>query len=144
MPIAIWGKNKVKIAQNQPLNIPYGIDSPLDYLYQNNGKTIFLGTDYETCTVLHYAESTIGRKTETCSAATSLDESGKTIWTEYQNIDMDSYDDFNELGTEFEAKHPSAIKKVKLNNGVIKVINVKSLIDFARKWFTKKDNNHSI
>ena len=144
LPIAIWGKNKVKIAQNQPLNIPYGIDSPLDYLYQNNGKTIFLGTDYETCTVLHYAESTIGRKTETCSAATSLDESGKTIWTEYQNIDMDSYDAFNELGTEFEAKHPSAVKKVKLNNGVIKAINVKSLIDFARKWFIKKDNNHSI
>lgn len=118
LPIAIWGKNKVKIAQNQPF--------------------------YETCTVLHYAESTIGRKTETCSAATSLDESGKTIWTEYQNIDMDSYDDFNELGTEFEAKHPSAIKKVKLNNGVIKAINVKPLIDFARKWFIKKDNNHSI
>ncbi len=59
LPIAIWGKNATEIAHKQPLNMPYGIDSPLDYLYQHNGKIIFLGTDYETCTIFHYAESTI-------------------------------------------------------------------------------------
>ena len=41
LPIAIWGKNKVQIAQTQPLNLPYGINSPLDYLYKNNGKIVF-------------------------------------------------------------------------------------------------------
>ena len=63
LPIAIWGKNKIQIAKEQPLNLPYGINSPLDYLYKNNGKIVFLGTDYETCTALHYAESTINRPT---------------------------------------------------------------------------------
>lgn len=141
LPIAIWGKNKEEIAQKQPLNMPYGIDSPLDYLYQNYGKIIFLGTDYETCTMLHYAESTINRKTETCLAATGVDESGKTIWTKYQNIDMDSYDDFNELGAAFEKAYPNKWKAIKLTNGVIKAIDAHVLVDFAREWFKQKDNH---
>lgn len=140
LPIAIWGKNAKEIAQKQPLNMPFGIDSPLDYLYQNNGKTIFLGTDYETCTMLHYAESTIHRKTEIDSAATGIDENGKTIWTKYHNVDMDSYDDFNELGKAFEAKYPNEFKSLKLSKGIIKVINLLPLIDFARQWFDQKDH----
>lgn len=60
--------------------------------------------------MLHYAESTIHRKTETCSAATNIDQDGKTIWTNYQNIDLDSYDDFNELGEAFEKEFPNEVK----------------------------------
>ncbi len=41
LPIAIWGKNATDIAVRQPLNMPYGINSPLDYLYKNNGKNFF-------------------------------------------------------------------------------------------------------
>lgn len=140
LPVAIWGKNATEIAARQPLNLPYGINSPLDYLYKNDGKIIFLGTDYETCTMLHYAESTIHRKTETCSAANSIAQDGKTIWTNYQNIDLDSYDDFNELGEAFEKEFPNEVKAQKLGQGIIKVINSKSLIDFARQWFNKKDH----
>lgn len=139
LPIAIWGKNAQKIVQMQPLNLPYGLGSPLDYLYQHHGKTIFFGTDYETCTMLHYAESTIGRKTETWAAATGIGDNGKTIWTHYQNVDMDSYDDFNDLGTAFEKQFPDEIQTSKLANGLVKVINVVPLIDFARQWFRQKD-----
>lgn len=139
LSIAIWGKNATEIAQQQPLNMPYGLNSPLDYLYQNNGKTIFLGTNYETCTMLHYAESTINRKIEIDLAATGIDENGKTIWTKYKNVDLDSYDDFSELGKAFEAKYPNEFQSLKLSKGIIKVINLRSLIDFARKWFDQKD-----
>lgn len=139
LPLAIWGKKAQAIAQKQPLNLPFGVNSPLDYLYRHNGKTIFLGTDYETCTVLHYAESTIGRKTENCYAATGVDEKGKTIWTKYQNVDLDTYDDFNHLGSTFEQKFPQEIKRVNLHGSFIKAINVKPLIDFARQWFKEKD-----
>lgn len=146
IPISIWGKNAKEIAQRQPMDVPYGVDSPLDYLYQHDGKTVFLGTDYETCTIFHYAESTIGRPTEICSAPTGV-EDGKTIWTKYQNIDMDSYDDFSELGAAFEKACPDGWKQQRLNNGLIKVINIRPLIDFARKWFQRKDqevNNQKI
>ncbi len=47
-------------------------------------------------------EATIPRKVETCSAATGTDDNGRTIWTEYQNVDLDTYDDFNDLGQAFE------------------------------------------
>lgn len=139
LPITIWGKNGAKIASKQPLDLPYGIDSPLDYLYEHHGKIIFLGTDYETCTMLHYAESTIHRKHETYSAATIIDQNGKTVWTNYQNVDLDSYDDFNELGEAFEKKFPGKFSTLKLGHGIIKVINSTALIDFAREWFDKKD-----
>ncbi|MCO6548826.1 MAG: AAC(3) family N-acetyltransferase, partial [Gilliamella sp.] len=55
LPIAIWGRNAKKIAEKQPLNIPYGINSPLDYLYQNNGKTIC--TKYRSLDMDLYDES---------------------------------------------------------------------------------------
>lgn len=142
LPLAIWGKNAQLIAQNQPMNLPYGFHSPLDYLYRRNGKTIFFGTDYETCTALHYAESTIDRKTEDCYAATNIDKDGKTIWTKYKNVDLDSYDDFNELGAAFEQKFPREVKQIKLHHGMIKAINVKPLINFARHWFKEKDRKY--
>lgn len=92
-------------------------------------------------TVFHYAESTINRPTETWSAATGFDEQGKTTWTAYQNVDLDSYDDFNELGLAFEKQYPKCFNQVSLNNSFIKVIEMRPLIDFARDWFKKKDNN---
>lgn len=139
LPIAIWGKNKDVIAKSQPLDMPYGKDSPLDYLYQHDGKIIFLNTDYETCTMMHYAESIINRKVEKCSAATSRDKNGKTIWTDYWNIDMDSYDDFEEIGRNFERKFPQDFNEIKVGGGFIKVIEASSLVDFAKNIFLQKD-----
>ena len=55
------------------------------------------------------------------------------------NVDSDSYDDFNELGEAFEKKFPGKFSNLKLDHGIIKVINSTALIDFARKWFDKKD-----
>ena len=62
-------------------------------------------------------------------------------WTDYQNVDLDSYDDFNELGLAFEKQYPECFNQVSLNNSFIKVIEMRPLIDFARDWFKKKDNN---
>ncbi len=139
LPLAIWGKNKDIITKNQPLNLPYGLNNPLDYLYQHQGKIIFLGTDYETCTMLHYAESTINRKTQDCFATTDIGPDGKTIWTKYQNIDMDSYDDFNELGAGFEKEYPNYVQSINLAQGTIKAIDAVTLTNFAREWFKGKD-----
>ncbi len=56
------------------------------------------------------------------------------------NVDLDSYDDFNELGETFEKKFPGKVSTLKLGHGIIKVINSTTLIDFAREWFDKKDH----
>ena len=56
------------------------------------------------------------------------------------NVDLDSYDDFNELGEAFEKKFHGKFSTLKLGHGIIKVINSTALIDFAREWFDKKDH----
>ena len=56
------------------------------------------------------------------------------------NVDLDSYDDFNELGETFEKTFPGKVSTLKLGHGIIKVINSTTLIDFAREWFDKKDH----
>lgn len=139
LPIAIWGKNKDAIAENQPLDVPYGKGSPLDYLYQHDGKIIFFNTDYETCTMMHYAESIIDRRLEKCSAAISRDESGKTVWTDYWNVNMDSYDDFEEVGMNFEREFFQDFNEIKVGRGFIKVIKARSLVNFAKNIFLQKD-----
>lgn len=53
---------------------------------------------------------------------------------------MDPYDDFNELGETFEKKCPDEFKSQKLGKGIIKVINSRPLVDFARQWFDEKDH----
>lgn len=84
-------------------------------------------------------EATIPRKVETCSAATGTDDNGKTVWTEYKNVDPDTYDDFNDLGQAFEKQFSNEQQSTKLSKATIKVINVVPLIDFALQWFEKKD-----
>lgn len=51
---AVWGKSKEKF-----LNVSkdsFGEASIFDKLYKNNGKLIFLGADFHSCTYLHYIE----------------------------------------------------------------------------------------
>ncbi|ARD07463.1 aminoglycoside 3-N-acetyltransferase (plasmid) [Lactobacillus amylolyticus] len=43
-------------------------------------------------------------------------------------------------GTTFEAKYPNEFKLLKLSKGIIKVINLRPLIDFAREWFDQEDH----
>ena len=40
----------------------------------------------------------------------------------------------------FEKKFPNEFKSQKLGKGIIKVINSKPLINFARQWFDEKDH----
>ena len=59
---AVWGSQKEKIASNieyneDSLSFEYGEKSILARLYENNGWSLFLGTDYSTCTILHLAEN---------------------------------------------------------------------------------------
>lgn len=88
---------------------------------------------------MHYAESIIDRRLEKCSAAISRDENGKTIWIDYWNVDMDSYDDFEEVGRNFEREFPQDFNEIRVGRGFIKVIKASSLVDFAKNIFLKKD-----
>lgn len=138
--MCIWGKDAKKIARNRhSYDYPFGKNSPLADLYDLDGKVVMLGTDYESCTLLHLADSTIGRSNLEESAPIK-DKNGKTKWITFKNVDeLDKYDDFNEFGAYFEEKYPDKVIKEPIFNGFIKIIKVRPLIDEARQYYYKKD-----
>lgn len=132
-----WGKHAREICSQQPFDLPFGSGSPLDSLYQSKGKIIFLGTDYESCTALHLAESLVF--VPTITEAAPVKENNRTVWKKFKNVALEKYDDFNQLGVVFEQQRPTAVTAVPIFNGEIKVILLKELVDFAIKYYQNKE-----
>lgn len=136
--LCAWGRHAAQIVADQPFDFPFGYGSPLDHLYQLAGKVVLLGTDYESCTTLHFAESTIGRSVETECARVAVN--GDAVWQDFKTVDLETYDDFNELGAQFEQAQPEAVQKKTLNGAEVSVIQIRELVDFARIYYRHKDN----
>lgn len=141
--MAAWGKHADWICETCRYDMPLGEDSPLDKLYQLDGKVLFLGTGFDTCTAIHYAESTIGRsliqeaapvgKTDTDQRKASAE------WITYDNVELDKYDDFTAFGHHFMNTDPSAIRSIELNGARIITFPIRTLISRARKYYRNKD-----
>lgn len=56
---AAAGANAAHLLADQPLDFPYGIDSPLDRLLQLKGKILLLGSDHDEVTFLHHLEHVV-------------------------------------------------------------------------------------
>lgn len=81
---ALGGKAD-EILANHPLNFGYGPDSPLDKIYQQNGKILLLGSDLDAITILHYAEHIAPIKEKRIeNYEVPLLKEGKRIWTDVQ------------------------------------------------------------
>jgi len=132
-----WGVDSAAICETTTYDLPFGAAGPLQKLYDRDAKIVALGTDYESCTALHLADSTIGRPTHTERAPILRD--GQTIWVDYQDVELDAYDDFNLMGAQFEEANPQAVKWVSLDQGTIAVLPMRQLVDFARDYYRAKD-----
>ena len=141
--MAAWGKHADWICETRTYDMPFGEDSPLDKLYQLDGKVLFLGTGFDNCTAIHYAESTIGRplireaapvgKTDTDQREASAE------WITYGNVDLDKYDDFTEFGHHFMDTDSSAIRSIELNGARILTFPIRTLVSRAREYYKNKD-----
>lgn len=119
--------------------MPFDWDSPLGDLYKLDAKVIMLGTDYESCTALHLADSTIDRPLLEETAPVK-NEKGEREWITFKNVDeLDKYDDFNEFGTYFEEHYPEAIVKIPIYKGFVRIIQMRQLVDSAQIYYRKKD-----
>lgn len=132
-----WGQDSAQIVAPATYDLPFRDQGPLQRLYDLDAKVVALGTDYESCTALHLAESTIGRPTHAERAPILKD--GRTVWVEYQDVALEPYDDFNQVGGLFEAAHPGAVKWAAIAGGTIAVLPMCPLIDFARDYWRQKD-----
>lgn len=139
---AVWGNEKEKIAANveyteEGLSFEAGEKSTLAKLYDNNGWSLMLGTDYSTCTIIHLAEN-------------RAKWPSKIIYTEEYNLPDGckipfhdvayQEDDFNKIGYAFESMYKNddtVFRSGKVGNAECKLINQKTFVDFAVNWMNK-------
>lgn len=134
---AAWGRDAQELVADHALDFPFGSGSPLVKFVAKQGKVVFLGTDYETCTLLHHAESLIHRPVVLEWA--KIKDKGIGQWTSFQNVDLDTYDDFSACGAVFERAHPNAIRTATLHDAPLKVIASQQLVAFAMHYYQAKD-----
>ena len=117
---AIWGNEKEKIAANidyteDGLSFEAGEKSTLARLYENNGWSLMLGTDYSTCTILHLAENRATWPAKIIFTEEYISREGKRIPfhdVAYQDEDFnwhtDTYTDFKARIVQHEYDHLEA------------------------------------
>ncbi|MBP2058310.1 aminoglycoside 3-N-acetyltransferase [Lactobacillus colini] len=136
--VCVWGKDAREICRDRSYDMPYGSKGTLQDMYDRDAKIVMLGTDYESCTALHLAESTIGRETIYERAPVKMDD-GTTQIIKFVNVDLDKYDDINEFGNYFESKFTNEVKKIEIPNGTITIVPMRKLVDEAREYWKEKD-----
>ena len=133
---------KEKIAANidyteDGLSFEAGEKSTLARLYENNGWSLMLGTDYSTCTILHLAENRATWPAKIIFTEEYISREGKRI--PFHDVAYQD-EDFNEIGEAFESLYKnddSVFKSGIIGNAKCKLINQRSFVDFAVNWMNQ-------
>lgn len=140
--MSVWGRHAAWLAdchRNGDYDMPFGENSPLAKLVELDGTVVFLGTGFNTCTALHYAESTIGRPHIRESAPVRRADGTGVEWVSFDNIELEPYDDFEAFGERFLKRHADVVRSVALNGGVIRAFPMRVLVDSARTYWREAD-----
>jgi aminoglycoside 3-N-acetyltransferase len=123
-----WGAKAKEWMKNHPLEDSFGEGSPLGKMMKDEVKIVLIGTDFDSCTALHYAEfMQETRSTERQGAAIMKD--GKRIWQEYDCVKMDS-ERFPEIVSAYQGK----INEGKLGMAKTLVVDMGPLVNFGIQW----------
>ncbi|KAB7790991.1 aminoglycoside N(3)-acetyltransferase [Bifidobacterium leontopitheci] len=132
---------------NRDYDMPFGEHSPLSRLYEIDGKVLFLGTGFDTCTAIHYAESTIGRphieETAPVGRVDAVTGERTTEWVTFDTVELDRYDDFESFGKRFLVEHADSVCAVTLNEARILAFSIRDLVDAAREYYARRDLRQS-
>lgn len=128
---SLTGKYVDDYLQDLPLDYAMGKDGVLGKLYNNHGKVIFLGTGFDTCTIFHLAEY-FSDEIDPVRIKAKMMVNNQPEWVSFDEKD-NNVDLFEQIGQAFiDAGH---VLEYKINEGYIKVFDVKTAVDFATKWF---------
>ena len=128
------GNEAIFITSGEKLDFPFGKGSPLDKLYNLNAKVLLVGTDFESNTSIHFAESIIGR--ESIKETSKVVINGKEKWETFLNVDLDIYDDYLELQESFFNTMPPKTEIV--YGSKIYCFSMKDCVDYAVKYYQEK------
>ncbi|OQA62420.1 MAG: SPBc2 prophage-derived aminoglycoside N(3')-acetyltransferase-like protein YokD [Spirochaetes bacterium ADurb.Bin269] len=132
LSFAAWGKHKEYVVKDDHYDYALNAQSPLGRIYELNGFILLLGVGHDNNTSLHLAEylADYPAKKRIRNGMPVRDKDG-TRWKEFEDIEISS-DDFEEIGKAYEQEHE--IRSGKVGNADCKLINQKSLVDFAVTW----------
>ena len=127
-----WGYDAEEWMCEHPLDDSFGETSPLGKMMNANVKIILIGTGFDSCTALHFAEyAQENRSTSLQGAAMLVD--GQRAWVEYECLDMDS-DRFPEIAKEFRGE----IFEGKLGMAKTIIVEMQPLVEFGITWLAKQ------
>jgi aminoglycoside 3-N-acetyltransferase len=127
-----WGAHAAEWMSEQPLEDSFGKGSPLGKMMKADVKIFLIGTDFDSCTALHYAEfAQVIRKTSPQGAAMLIN--GERVWKEYNCLDMDS-DRFPEIARDYKGD----IHEGTLGLAKTLIVEMRPLVEFGIQWL--KDN----
>lgn len=110
----------------------FGETSPIGKLYNLDGYVLLLGVGHGNNTSLHLAEyraDFAAKKTIPEGVAMRVD--GQRQWVAFDMFALDD-EDFEQLGTDYEAHHPITIGTV--GNGRARLMKQRPIVDFAVDW----------
>ncbi|NHK30677.1 MAG: AAC(3) family N-acetyltransferase [Asgard group archaeon] len=129
---AAWGKFSREITKDHIVEETFGKGSPIEKVYQLNGKILLIGVHHSSNTSLHFAEYLSNLPNfpiEQQGAA--MYENSKRIWKSWKEIKYDA-DDFVEIGLAFE----KSINYKTANIGLAesRLVLSREIVDFAVRW----------
>lgn len=126
-----WGRLAAEWMAEQPLEDSFGPSSPLGKMMDHPVKILLIGTGFDSCTALHYAEFLQPERTTSPQGA-AMYVNGERQWVTYDCVDMDS-DRFPEIVKDF----PGIIARGVLGQAETQLTEMRPLVEFAIDWLKR-------
>ena len=134
-----WGKDAEEIVRSQPLEMSLGKGSPLEAIYERDGKVLLLGVGYVRCTTFHHAEYRVGATSFESPLVPVPVNRGNTQrsvqWRPVREICFIDDETITALGEAFEADNTVGIGKV--GNADTRLLSQRRAVDYAIKWLER-------
>jgi aminoglycoside 3-N-acetyltransferase len=125
--VAAWGKHADYIAHPHPIENEMGKGSPFERMYALNTHILMLGTTFEECTFLHYAEWLAANPIIGQEGAPVI-ENGQRVWKTFDHVEYDE-DLFPALGNAAEAA--GFVRTGLVGSAETRLIPAAKLVDLA-------------
>jgi len=131
---AAWGRDAASLVEKHSLENCLGEESPLGELYRRDGRVLFLGTGYATCTSFHLAEYRAAGSPRRMRGAAVVVE-GRQEWREYADIELEE-GFFADIGAAMEGESP--VRMGRVGSAQCRFFAVRPAVDFAVRWLNEQ------
>jgi aminoglycoside 3-N-acetyltransferase len=133
---AAIGPQAAEVTAGHDLAESHGEQSPIGAVYRLGGKVLLLGCGHDSNTSLHLAERRQASPPMAETGAAILDADGTSRWMTWTDL-VTGEDDFEQLGAAFEESEPHAVAVGPVGSATARLMDQRSLVDFAAEWMAR-------